>query len=85
MPWTLKIERKVKKDFKKIPSKFHTKILKFLETILDNPKNKGKSLTGNLSGYWRYRVGDYRIICELQDQVLIVLVVKIGHRKNIYD
>lgn len=51
----------------------------------DDPRILGKPLSGNRSGQWRYRVGDYRIIVEIQDNKLIVLVVATGHRKNVYE
>ena len=50
-----------------------------------NPREHGKGLTGNLSGCWRYRIGDYRIICEIQDLKLIILALTIGQRKEIYN
>lgn len=50
----------------------------------NNPRIKGKGLAGNHSGEWRYRVGDYRIIADIQDSELIILVIAVGHRKNIY-
>lgn len=56
---------------------------KNIEGCLD-PRQHGKGLTANHSGQWRYRVGDYRIITEIQDEKVIVLVVVIGHRKEIY-
>lgn len=56
---------------------------KNIEGCLD-PRQHGKGLTANHSGQWRYRVGDYRIITEIQDEKIIVLVVVIGHRKEIY-
>ena len=51
----------------------------------DNPRIHGKGLTANRSGQWRYRVGDYRIIAEIQDNKVIVLVLNIGHRREIYN
>lgn len=51
---------------------------------LDNPRTKGKALTGTLSGLWRYRVQDYRIICSIEDDKLIVVVIKIDHRRDVY-
>ncbi|WP_198007366.1 type II toxin-antitoxin system RelE family toxin [Nitrococcus mobilis] len=51
---------------------------------LDNPRRIGKSPTGKYSVLWRYRVGNYRVICELQGEALVVLVVRIGHRKPAY-
>ena len=50
----------------------------------ENPRLHGKALRANLSDYWRYRVGNYRIITEIQDDALIVVAVEIGHRKEIY-
>ena len=58
----------------------------FLENLseLENPRLKGESLTGNLSKYWKYRIGDYRLICRIEDEKLLVLIVKIGHRREVY-
>lgn len=53
-------------------------------TALDNPRAKGKPLAGKLHGLWRYRVGNYRLICEIQNEKLVVLVIKIGHRRDVY-
>lgn len=51
----------------------------------ENPRVHGKALVENRVGQWRYRVGDYRLICEIKDEEVVVLVVEIGHRKNIYE
>jgi mRNA interferase RelE/StbE len=53
-------------------------------TTLESPRDRGKALTGTLSGLWRYRIGDYRVVCDLQDARLIVLVIDVDHRSNIY-
>ncbi|HEY5223622.1 MAG TPA: type II toxin-antitoxin system RelE/ParE family toxin [Microbacteriaceae bacterium] len=53
-------------------------------TTFDSPRSRGKALTGGLSGLWRYRVGDYRVVCDLQDAHLVVLVIDIDHRSTIY-
>ncbi|MBQ9887249.1 MAG: type II toxin-antitoxin system RelE/ParE family toxin [Lachnospiraceae bacterium] len=50
-----------------------------------DPRAHGKGLTSNRSGQWRYRVGDYRILADIQDDTLIILVIDIGHRSKIYD
>ncbi len=50
----------------------------------ESPRGSGKALTGPLGGLWRYRVGDCRVICDIQDDVLRVLVVQVGHRREIY-
>lgn len=62
-------------------------ILSWIEKNLlncENPRAKGKPLTANYSGLWRYRVGDYRIVSSIEDERLIILVVEVGHRKEIY-
>ncbi|TIW19463.1 MAG: type II toxin-antitoxin system RelE/ParE family toxin, partial [Mesorhizobium sp.] len=52
--------------------------------VLDNPRELGKPLKGPLATFWRYRVGDYRVICDVQDRRLVILVVTIGHRGDVY-
>ena len=52
---------------------------------MQNPRATGKALQGEFSGLWRYRVGDYRLICEIRENELVILVLEIGHRKNIYN
>jgi mRNA interferase RelE/StbE len=51
----------------------------------ENPRQHGKGLTANRSGQWRYRIGDYRLICEINDNELIILALAIGHRRDIYN
>lgn len=50
----------------------------------DNPRVHGKGLTANRAGQWRYRIGDYRLICKIQDEKLIILMIDVGHRRDIY-
>ena len=50
----------------------------------EDPRQHGKGLTGNRNGQWRYRVGDYRIICDIQDEKLTILALDVGHRRNVY-
>jgi mRNA interferase RelE/StbE len=68
----------------KVEAKRITTFLRQRLAALDNPRSIGKALTGPLGDLWRYRVGDHRIICEIQDAVLCVLVVKIGNRRDVY-
>ena len=51
----------------------------------EDPRIYGKGLTANRTGQWRYRVGDYRIIADIQDEILTILVIEVGHRRNVYD
>lgn len=62
------------------------RVKKYMDEVqkLDNPRARGHALTGQLSGLWRYRVGDWRVICQIKDTELIILVVELGHRRNIY-
>jgi mRNA interferase RelE/StbE len=85
--WTIDIDAGVKKDIKKLSTTEQNRIFDFLEhklAHLKNPRSSGKALKGPLRSLWRYRVGHYRIICRIQDQKLTILVVAIGHRREIY-
>jgi mRNA interferase RelE/StbE len=75
------------KRLKKLDKPAARMIIDYMRGIekLDNPKTRGKQLKGNLADFWRYRVEDHRILCSIQDEVLIILVVEIGNRKNVYD
>ena len=53
--------------------------------VLDDPRQSGKSLKGELGEFWRYRVGDYRILCEIRDDDLVILAATIGHRRDVYE
>ena len=75
----------VEEDLKKLDKSTVKKILARIETYLSqDPKELGKPLKGDFQGYWRYRWGDYRVIYEIHDDTLVILVAKIGHRKDIY-
>lgn len=77
-----------KKQLKKIDKYVASLIIGWIEKNLqdcDNPRIHGKNLIANKSGQWRYRIGDYRIICEIIDEEITILVLEVGHRKNIYD
>ncbi|MER8696786.1 type II toxin-antitoxin system RelE/ParE family toxin [Mesorhizobium opportunistum] len=86
MAWTLEYARSARKFFEKLDPKTRHRIRDFIENgiaALDNPREAGKALKGPLATFWRYRVGDYRIICDVQDSRLVVLVITIGHRGDI--
>lgn len=51
---------------------------------LEDPRSTGKALAGNLAGLWRYRVGDYRIVCDIEDEVLLILVIDVARRSKVY-
>lgn len=87
MVWAINYSNSAKLQLHKLDKQVAKAILDYLDNRvanLDNPRSSGKALTGHLSGLWRYRIMDYRIICEIQDNALCVLVVTIGNRKNVY-
>jgi mRNA interferase RelE/StbE len=77
-------KKSLRKLDKSIVARLLTKFESDLRKLTD-PRQAGKALKGELGSLWRYRVGDYRIICDIQDEILTIIVVRIGHRKNIYD
>lgn len=88
MKYKVVFTEQAKKQLKKIDKYIATLIIGWIEKNLegcDNPRQHGKGLLGDKSGQWRYRVGDYRLICEIQDDEIIILVLSIGHRRSIYD
>jgi len=84
LAYTLQIDDKVIKDLKKIDKTWQKRILiKMKTSLLENPYS-GKKLVGNLSSFWRIRVGDYRIIYAIEEEIVTVEVIKIKHRKEVY-
>lgn len=75
------------KQLKKLDGQFQRAIIQEMNEIatLGDPRQRGKALKANLSGLWRYRVGDYRVICDIQDAKILITVLRVGHRKNVYD
>ena len=88
MVWTVEITENAAKQIKKLGSVEAERIRDYLRNkvaVFECPRQSGKSLQGaRLGKYWRYRVGDYRILCELHDDELLVLVVAVGHRRKVY-
>ncbi len=88
MKYKIVFTDRARKQLKKIDKHIATLIIGWLEKNIEgseNPRLHGKGLVENKSGQWRYRVGDYRIICQIQDAEIIVLVLEVGHRKGIYN
>lgn len=73
-------------DIKALESRQKKLIRRKIETVLAiNPKSLGKPLKGQFKGYWRYRTGDYRIIYRVSEREVLIIIIRIGHRKNIYE
>ena len=84
--WELRFSHKFTKSASKLDRQIQRKITSDLEMIvlLEDPKSRGTALVGNLSGYWRYRSGDYRIFVQFLNNELVILAVDVGHRSRIY-
>lgn len=88
MAWLIKFDDKAKKDLAaidKVAAKRITNFLRERVSPLDDPRSIGEALKGSkLGAFWKYRVGDYRIIADIEDAALRILVVRIGNRRNVY-
>jgi mRNA interferase RelE/StbE len=88
MAWKVELSSGADRELNKLDAQHVRRILKFLHervAKLDNPRSIGESLHGSRLGeFWKYRVGDYRLICKIEDDRFIVLVLRVGHRKEIY-
>ncbi|MFO7729324.1 MAG: type II toxin-antitoxin system RelE/ParE family toxin [Spirochaetia bacterium] len=87
MAWSIRFTSSAKKNLAKIDKPEARRIILFLrERIepIENPRSLGKALSGRLGTFWRYRIGKYRLICEIRDQELIILVIRIENRKDVY-
>lgn len=87
MTWSFKFTERADKRFGKLDKAIQQRILKKLSSICASgkPTASGKPLVEDLAGLWRYRVGDYRIICAIENKELIVLVIDIDHRSTAYN
>jgi mRNA interferase RelE/StbE len=85
--WKIEFLATATRQLRKIDKRWQSSILDYLEdeiAILEDPRTRGKALHGEKRGLWRYRVGDYRIICEILDDQLVIAAITIGHRKEVY-
>lgn len=88
MIWKVEFDDRARKELRKLDKQTQDRILKWLRANLateEDPRRTGKSLKGHMKGLWRYRVGDYRIVSQIQDEQILILVIRIGHRRDVYD
>ena len=88
MTWTVEFDDRAAKELRKLDKQAQSEILKYFRERIssdEDPRRFGKPLSRDKVGLWRYRVGNYRIICTIEDDKLIVLVLRIGHRKDVYE
>ena len=88
MAWSVELSETAERELDKLDAQPRKRILKFLHervAKLEDPRSIGEALHGSpLGEFWKYRVGDYRLICKIEDERLVVLVLRVGHRREIY-
>lgn len=86
MGWTIKFNKKSEKELSKLDKQAQIKIADFLLKLekTSNPRETGRALKGEIGLFWRYRFGDYRIICQIEDEAVTILALTVGHRKEVY-
>lgn len=86
MAWEIELSEHAVKQLSKLDKQMAKRVTSKLREVsrLEDPRSTGKALTGNLSGLWRYRVGDYRIVCDIERDVLVILDVDVEHRSRVY-
>jgi len=88
LTWKIEWDDRARKELRKLDTPIQKEILSYLRVRIsesNNPCVFGQALSGNKAGLWRYRVGNYRIICKIEDDILVVFVIGVGHRKEIYE
>jgi mRNA interferase RelE/StbE len=88
LTWKVRFRESARRDLERLDRVVQRRIIRFLSVRIatgESPKRLGKPLVGSFAGLWCYRVGDYRIICLIKETELLVEVVAVGHRKDIYD
>jgi mRNA interferase RelE/StbE len=89
MAWKVELSEEADRQLDKLDPQIARRILRFLDervARLDNPRSIGEALRGSKLGeFWKYRVGDYRLICSIEDKQILILVLRIGHRRDIYE
>ena len=87
LAWTVEVSDFAERQLRKLDRPIQKRLLDWLDERIEgckNPRHFGEPLRGNLGNLWRYRVGDYRFICEIQDEQLLVLALAVGHRREVY-
>ena len=88
LTWQVEWDDRARRELRRLDGSIQRQILRYLrERIATNnpPRRFGKALTGDRVGLWRYRVGDYRLVCRIEDDRLVVLVLAVGHRREVYE
>ncbi len=87
MGWRIEVHPDAARELKRLDRTAAARIVKTLETriaTLDDPRQLGTALKGEHAGYWRWRTGDYRVVARIEDQRITILVVRVGHGREVY-
>ena len=87
MAWRIEYARSAVNELRSLDRQTARRIADYMEqniASLDDPRVRGSALTGVLGGLWRYRIGDYRVVCELHDATVQILVLRVAHRRQVY-
>jgi len=87
LTWRIEFEAEAMKELARLDRQAQERIRRYLRERIapsENPRDFGEPLRRNLAGFWKYRVGNYRIVVEIQDEAILVLVLRIGHRSKVY-
>lgn len=87
MAWTLEFDAEARKQLRKLGHAPAARIIAGLEKManLEDPRSRGKALSGNRAGYWRWRFEDFRVIARIEDHKVVIVVIAVGHRREVYD
>lgn len=86
MAWEIRYDKDAYKQLKKMDQAIAKRVIDYMDEVsgLDDPRSREKGLAGNLAGLWRYRIGNYRVICDLVDEQLVVVALAVDHRSKVY-
>ena len=88
MAWKIEFDIEAAREFRKLDHTAQLAIRKYLRDRIamdEDPRRFGRPLRGDKVGLWRYRIGDYRLVCRIEDDRLVVLILTVGHRREVYD
>lgn len=86
-PWRIETSADFDRSLRKLDKTVARRVVDYLEDLLtlEDPRQRGKGLTADLRGYWRYRVGDYRVVAKIEDTRLVIIALDVAHRSRVYD
>ena len=88
MTWSVEWDERARKELRKLDQQSQREILRYMRDRIatdEDPRRFGKQLAGDKQGLWRYRMASYRMVCHIEDNVLTMLVLRVGHRSAVYD